>query len=116
MYYSCYLKERDMSKKYKVCFEGVVPIGIGAKYYDEYQRRPICSPEEVEDEDWAKTENFTDDPWDQYKTLRDWEKSGEHLIRNVRLYEVSETLTEITDNNLTQPDPKINNVDTIQSK
>ena len=84
-----------MDKKYKLSFEVVVPLGRGAKYYDDCQTGPICKPEQVGEEAWVKTENFTSDPWDQYNTLKEWEKSGEQLIRNVRLYEVDEKLTEI---------------------
>jgi hypothetical protein len=75
-------------KKYKLIFEAVLPMGLGAKYY--YGERPVCKPQDVTDESaWAKTEKITDDPWDQYNTLKEWEASGEHLIRNVRLFETS---------------------------
>ncbi len=66
--------------KYRIIFEIVSPIGSG-----------------VAEEDWFETINNTDDPWDQYNTLKEWAESGEHLIRNVRLFEISETVKEITD-------------------
>ena len=83
--------------KYRISFEVIVPIGQGTKYYDSTLTKPICHPSQVAEEDWAKTEQNTDDPWDQFETLKKWEKSGKHLIRNVKLYEVSEKVTDITD-------------------
>lgn len=83
--------------KYRLCFEVVVPMGPGLKYFsNEYKPKAICHPSEVGEEAWAKTENNTDDPWDQYKTLKEWEASDKHYIRNVHLYEIAEDLKEIT--------------------
>ena len=81
--------------KYRIIFEVVSPIGSGAKYYDQFQRKPICKPEDVDEKDWHEVISNTDDPWDQYSNLKAWAESGEHLIRNVRLYEVSEKVKEI---------------------
>lgn len=85
-----------MMSKYRITFEIVSPIGRGAKYYDAAQKKPICHPLEVAEEDWAKTESNTDDPWDQFNNLKDSAESGNSLIRNVKLYKVSEKITEIT--------------------
>lgn len=82
--------------KYRICFEVVTPIGRGAKYYNRLLSKPICKSVEVDENDWAETENNTDDPWSQFNTLKKWETSGKHLIRNVRLYETSETIKDIT--------------------
>ena len=82
--------------KYRIIWEMVNPIGPGAKYYDNFRGKPICMPGDVEEKDWSEVINNTDDPWDQYDTLKAWAKSGEHLIRDVQLYEISETIKEIT--------------------
>lgn len=88
-----------MNKKYKICFEAVIPVGIGAAYYDSAQRNPICKLEEVKNEDaWQKNEGaITEDPWQQFHQLQEWEKNGKQLIRNVRLFDVTETLVDVTE-------------------
>ncbi len=83
--------------KYRIVFEIVAPMGRGAKYYDAAQKNPICNPAQVAEEDWAKTENNTDNPQTQFRNLRKWAESGERLVRNVRLYKTSETVTDVTD-------------------
>ena len=40
---------------------------------------------QVPDEDWYQVINETDDPWDQFWTLRKWAAEDAHFVRNVRL-------------------------------
>jgi len=62
--------------KYRLCFEVVTPYSNGK---------------------FCKTSTDTVDPWQQYRQLKAWEKSGEQPIRGVHLYEITEKLTEIGD-------------------
>ena len=75
-----------MSQIYKIEFEVVPALGKGSRFY--YGDDPICKPEFVPDEFWAKESRETDDPWDQYHNLRKWQETGEQLIRNVKLYKM----------------------------
>jgi hypothetical protein len=43
----------------------------------------------VPDEFWVKTSRETDNPWQQYNTLKQWAETGTQLIRNVKLFEMS---------------------------
>lgn len=72
-----------MNEIYKLEFEVVSAIGRGVQYYRG--EMPICKPVEVPDEFWSKVSKQTDNPWDQYNTLKKWAETGEQLIRNVRL-------------------------------
>ena len=75
---------------YKIQFEAVLPMGPGAKYYKG--EKPACHPMKVPDEAWVQSEREADDPWQQYNTLKEWEASGEHFIRNVRLFKADDYL------------------------
>lgn len=35
--------------------------------------------------EWHTVTSETDDPWDQYNQLKEWERTGEEPIRNVKL-------------------------------
>ncbi len=74
-----------MNKIYKLEFEIVSPIGKGMIFYS--YKQPNTKPSDVPDEYWLKSSRQTDDPFDQYNTLKKWVKEGFHLVRNVKLYE-----------------------------
>lgn len=73
-----------MSTSYKITWEGVMPMGAGAPYY--IGGKPAFKPDQVPEEAWTAGEKITDDPWDQYNTLKEWAKGGKELIRNVQLF------------------------------
>lgn len=66
----------------------VSPIGSGFQFY--HGDNPNCRPKDVPGEFWKQISKETDNPWQQYNQLKAWAKSGDQLIRNVRLYK-SET-------------------------
>jgi hypothetical protein len=72
-----------MNDIYKLEFETVNPLGRGRRYYG--CDKPICPPEEVPDEFWSEVSRETDNPWQQYNTLKEWASNGQHLVRKVRL-------------------------------
>ena len=72
---------------YKLEFEVVPAVGKGSQFY--YGDNPVCNPEFVPDEFWVKTSRETDNPWQQYNTLKQWAETGTQLIRNVKLFEMS---------------------------
>lgn len=71
---------------YKLEFETVSPCGAGYKFYANDE--PICKPDEVPDEYWSKVSRDTDNPWQQYQSLKKWVETGEQLIRNVNLWKM----------------------------
>lgn len=73
---------------YKLEFEIVSPIGPGGQFY--LGEKPVCKPETVPDKFWHGVSHQTNDPWDQYKQLKDWVKTGAQLVRSVHLFETSE--------------------------
>ena len=82
---------------YKIRFEVVTPIGQGARYYRN--EKPACHPSQVPDKVWTQVVRVTDDPWDQYNTLKEWAASDEHFIRSVKLFEASDPTWEEVEGN-----------------
>jgi hypothetical protein len=39
----------------------------------------------IPDRDWHAISKETDNPWDQYNTLREWEAADKEFVRNVKL-------------------------------
>jgi hypothetical protein len=74
---------------YKIEWEMVSPIGSGAAFYAN--ERPICRPEQVAEEHWHRVTRETDNPWQQYHTLKAWAENGRELIRKVHLFVANET-------------------------
>ena len=74
-----------MSKIYKLEFEAVME----PKFYSPDGKIPNCTADQVPGEYWHKSEKETDNPWQQYNTLKQWQKTGEQLIRNVKLSEMT---------------------------
>ena len=73
-----------MSTIYKLEFEAV----MDPKFSSPDGKTPNCTAEQVPEEYWHKSEKETDDPWQQYNTLKEWQKTGYQLIRNVKLFEM----------------------------
>lgn len=71
---------------YKLEFETVSPCGAGYKFYANDE--PICKPDEVPEEYWSKVSRDTDNPWQQYQSLKKWVETGEQLIRNFNLWKM----------------------------
>lgn len=40
---------------------------------------------EIPDEHWRPVSKVTDNPWDQYNTLKRWADADEQFVRNVKL-------------------------------
>ena len=47
------------------------------------------------DDKWHPVINDTDDPWQQYNKLKEWERTKEQPVSNVHLFEIVEELVEI---------------------
>lgn len=75
-----------MSEIYKLEFQVVSALWPGNRFYSGDQ--PNCRPEEVPNEFWSTSSRETDCPWQQYNTLKEWAKTGEQLVRNVRLFKM----------------------------
>lgn len=71
--------------QYKITWEMVSAVKHPELYYNEGPNTPnFYVPEEC----WHTVEKETDNPWDQYNTLRKWAEEGTEYIRNVHLYEL----------------------------
>jgi hypothetical protein len=68
----------------KIEWEVVSIFGPGYIFYRN--EKPICKPSEVPDKYWSNVTNDTSATMDQYQTLLRWSKTGEQLIRNVKLF------------------------------
>jgi hypothetical protein len=44
---------------------------------------------QIPDEDWYPVSTETDDPWDQYDTLRKWAAADTQFVRDVRVEEMT---------------------------
>lgn len=76
-----------MSTIYKLEWE-IVPVTVGGVQF--YQNDdPVCKPSEVPEVYWTKVSKQTDNPWQQFNTLKKWADTGEQLIRRVRLFEAA---------------------------
>lgn len=51
----------------------------------ELERFAGVPNEQIPDEYWHRVVRETEDPWDQYRTLRAWAESGVEQVRNVQL-------------------------------
>lgn len=71
--------------KYKITWEMVSPFK-GVQFY--INDEPNAKLEQVPEEFWHSVERESDDPWDQYETLKLWENEGVEYVRNVKLYEL----------------------------
>lgn len=67
---------------YKLEFEVVTDPAMGYFY-----KKNKLKPHEVDEKYWHKVSKVDTNPWQQFNQLREWEASGEELIRNVHLYE-----------------------------
>ena len=94
-----------MSISYRITWEGVMPMGKGSCYYRG--SHPVCPPVAVLDEAWTAGENITDDPWDQYNKLKEWEQAGVELIRNVQLFKRTDPEWELVPTTSTPAEPII---------
>lgn len=79
---------------YRVLFETVNQAALGMysnadplMYSNTTQTVPNS---QIPDEDWHPVEgNATDNPWQQYNQLRQWEAEDREFIRNVRLQKMT---------------------------
>lgn len=47
--------------------------------------RQIVPNSQIPDEDWHLVSRETDDPWDQYKTLKAWSEADIEFVRKIKL-------------------------------
>lgn len=80
---------------HRVSFEVVSPFAAGGAFYRG--DNPTCRPEDVPDEFWTTTTREADEASirDQATVLAQWAETGEQLIRNVRMFKVDRTETEV---------------------
>lgn len=80
---------------HRVTFEVVSPFAAGGVFYRG--DKPACRPEDVPDEFWTTTfrEADEDSIRGQAAVLASWAQTGEQLIRNVRMFKVDRTETEV---------------------
>lgn len=87
-------------KAYRILFETVyqdrLKLYMNADpWYFRNVSQTVCNSQ-IPDEHWYATVSESDNPWDQYLTLRKWASEDAHFVRNVRLERlVSEPVYEV---------------------
>ena len=78
-----------MAEIYRLSWETVKQVAL-VKYCDAdptfYKNVTQTVPNsQIPDEDWHEVQRETDNPWDQYRRLRQWAAEDREFVRNVRL-------------------------------
>lgn len=83
----------DADKVYRLTFDSVLPA-LCARYADPVTKRQNVPSAQIPDEHWHQASRITTDPWDQYRTLRQWAYEESQHVRRVRL-EVAVNLEDL---------------------